>query len=212
MKKTLLKRIIRYFIQIVILLVVVLGLVTFMFTSPILYANLYQRPSTQPRVCIIGHRGGAGLAPENTLAAFRKALSYQVDRIELDVQQTRDGVIVVIHDSELARTTSGTGKVGELNYDQIRQFDAGSKFDAKYQSEKIPTLEEVISLINGQCELVIEIKYYPGYKSSTEDKILQLINTYQAQKWCILMSFDDEILERIHQRNPQIILHKAFFR
>lgn len=101
------------------------------------------------RVC--GHRGAAGLAPENTLAAFQRALDLGVDMVECDVHTSADGRVMVIHDDTLERTTNGTGHVERMTFDQLRQYDAG-------QGERIPCFRELLELVKGRAELVCEFK------------------------------------------------------
>lgn len=95
---------------------------------------------------IVAHRGLLRHAPENTLANFRACLELRLG-FEFDVEQTRDGQLVCIHDDTVNRTTNGTGNVAELTLDQIRQLDAGSWFDAKFANEKVPTVDEVFELV-----------------------------------------------------------------
>lgn len=95
---------------------------------------------------VVAHRGLLTHAPENTLANFRACLELRLG-FELDVQRTRDGHLVCIHDDTVDRTTNGTGKVAELSLEQIRRLDAGSWFDPRFVREKIPTVEEVLKLV-----------------------------------------------------------------
>jgi len=106
---------------------------------------------------LIAHRGGAAEAPENTLAAFRRALSLGVRWFELDVQMSRDRELVVIHDNTMDRTTNGTGEVGSLLFEGLRKLDAGSWFDPQYRGEPIPTLREALELFasHGAGALVV---------------------------------------------------------
>src|SRR4051794_41111249 len=99
---------------------------------------------------LIAHRGGAGEAPENTLAAFRRSLAMGITWFELDVQSTRDGALVVIHDETIDRTTNGTSPVASLLFEEIRRLDAGSHFGPEYAGEKVPTLREVLELCAGE--------------------------------------------------------------
>lgn len=99
----------------------------------------------------IAHRGASGYEPENTLAAFKKALDFHVDMIELDVRICKTGELVVIHDNTVDRTTNGKGKVRDLTLHQIQKFDAG-------KGQKIPTLEEVLSLVKTKAKLNINVK------------------------------------------------------
>lgn len=162
------------------------------------------------KITITGHRGAGGLAPENTLASIQLALDLGVDRIEIDVQQTKDNVIIVLHDRTLRRTTNGFGFVKLLDFDQIQQFSAGVKFNTVYQEEKIPTLEEVIDLIDGRAELVIETKYSYLYYPNIERHILNVIKTKDAMDWCKVISFNDRALFRLNKLNPELRLGKLF--
>ncbi len=99
----------------------------------------------------IGHRGACGYEPENTLRSFNRALQLRVDMVELDVHVCRSGEIVVIHDSKVDRTTGGTGYVADKTLDELRTLDAG-------KGEKIPTLQEVLTLVNRKVKVNIELK------------------------------------------------------
>ncbi|PKV48178.1 glycerophosphoryl diester phosphodiesterase [Aquimarina sp. MAR_2010_214] len=100
---------------------------------------------------IFGHRGAAGLVAENTLESITKALNYEVDGIEIDVHCCKSGELVVIHDKTLDRTTNGMGNVSEYTLQELQQFETEEGFI-------IPTLHEVLDIINAQCELNIELK------------------------------------------------------
>src|SRR5690606_11412908 len=95
-------------------------------------------------VKIIAHRGASAHAPENTMAAFRKAIEMGANYIELDVHLSKDGKVVVLHDATLNRTSNGTGKIADHVWNVLRMLDAGSFFDEKFKGEKIPLLEEVL--------------------------------------------------------------------
>ena len=103
------------------------------------------------RVLRIGHRGAAGHAPENTLAAIQKGIALGVDFVEIDVRRTADGVLVVLHDETVNRTTNGKGRVDRLSLREVKKFDAGN-------SEHIPTLEEVLTVAAGHAGLMLELK------------------------------------------------------
>jgi glycerophosphoryl diester phosphodiesterase len=110
---------------------------------------------------LMAHRGASGIAPENTLAAFRRCLEYLPDWIELDVHATSDGEIVVMHDATVDRTTDGTGSIGELTLAQIKALDAGSWKGAEFAGEPVPTLAEVAELVGEAARLNVEIKAGP---------------------------------------------------
>ncbi len=107
-------------------------------------ARSHADDSTQPLV--VAHRGLLLHAPENTLANFRACLELRLG-FEFDVQRTKDGALVCIHDNTLDRTTNGTGNVAEMNLEEIRKLDAGNWFDPKFTGEKVPTVEEVLRLV-----------------------------------------------------------------
>jgi len=104
-----------------------------------------------PRVLRIGHRGAAGHAPENTLAAVRQGIELGVDFVEIDVRRTTDGVLVALHDATVNRTTNGRGRVEALSLGEVRKLDAGN-------GERIPTVEEVLQMAGGRTGLMLELK------------------------------------------------------
>jgi glycerophosphoryl diester phosphodiesterase len=120
---------------------------------------------------IYGHRGESARAPENTLQAFELALQAGVDGIELDVRATADGVPVIIHDRDLARTTNGSGRVDAVTFDQLRRFDAGS-------GEQVPALDEVLSLVGDRAHLDIEFK-----QTRIERAVLEQLRKHPSVRW-----------------------------
>ena len=103
------------------------------------------------RVVIIGHRGAAGHAPENTLAAIRKGIDLGVDFVEIDVRRTADGVLVALHDETVNRTTNGEGRVDRMSLRDVKRFNAGN-------GEHIPTVGEVLEAARGRVGLMLELK------------------------------------------------------
>ncbi len=176
--------------------------------SPIFYST--PKPMNNRNYTITGHRGAGALAPENTLAAIREGLKYHPDRIEVDVHQTKDGKVVIMHDRTIDRTTNGSGKIKDFTYKELEKFDAGSWFSPAFKGEKIPLLEDAVKLIDGRAKFVIELKdgdeYYPGIV----EKVIDIIKRNHATGWCIIHSFRTHILEQIHQIEPDIVLHKLF--
>jgi len=148
---------------------------------------------------VIGHRGAAGLEPENTLRSVRRAIELGVDRVEIDVRISRDGRLVIMHDETVDRTTNGHGYVSELTFDDLRSLDAG-------MGEKIPTLDEILKFTMGKAKLEIELKV----PEATEPTI-QLIEELNAEKDVIVISFIHELLERVHDLNPNIKTGALFF-
>jgi glycerophosphoryl diester phosphodiesterase len=157
------------------------------------------------------HRGGAGLAPENTLAAFRKALELGVDALELDLHVTRDGVVVVIHDETLDRTTDGRGDVGDLSLEAVKRSDAGGKFAPAFRGERVPTLREVIDLVkaggNGRVRLDLELKYYqdrPGKPEDFEERVLEILRGTGFAERVNFISFHHPSLTKAKALEPKI--------
>ena len=148
---------------------------------------------------VVGHRGAAGLEPENTLRSIRKAIDLGVDSVEIDVRVTRDGYLVVIHDETVDRTTNGHGYVKDLTFNEIRRLDAG-------KGEKIPTLEEVLNLTKGKVVLQIELKA----REATEPTV-HLIERNNAERDVIITSFMHDLLGRVHDLNSALRTGAIFF-
>lgn len=122
---------------------------------------------------VIGHRGAAAHAPENTLASFRKAAALGTRMVEFDVKLTRDGVPIVMHDDMVDRTTDGTGAVRDMTFDRIRTLDAGGWFGPAFAGERVPTLEETLRLcLDLGLAINIEIKPCPGREAETAEVAL----------------------------------------
>jgi len=154
---------------------------------------------------IIAHRGASGYRPENTLAAFSLALEMGVDGLELDVQMTRDGHIIVCHDEQVDRTTNGSGWIKDMTLEEIKALDAGSWFNKAYQGEKIPTLREVLDLVKGLPLLMnIELKNGPIQYPGLEEKTIAQLKEFQMEKLAILSSFNHYSLLEVKKVDPQI--------
>lgn len=159
---------------------------------------------SQDRPLIIGHRGAAALAPENTLAAFRAAAALPVDGVEFDVQRSADGHLVVFHDDTLERTSTGQGTIGEHTLAALREMDAGSWFDPAFTGEPIPTLDEVFAFLAGtDLLLFIELKapsLYPGIERQVIDRVVQMGLADRVQ----IRSFEHDALHRCYAIAPDI--------
>lgn len=145
----------------------------------------------------VGHRGAKGYEPENTLIAFEKAINLGVDGIELDVHLSSDNELIVIHDETVDRTTNGKGEVNKLSVKELKAL----KIEL---TEKIPTLNEVLDLVNKRCFINIELKGI-----GTVQPVIQLISHYISEKnWnynnFIISSFDWKMLEEIHLLDSKI--------
>ncbi len=111
-----------------------------------------------PGVIVVAHRGSVHLAPENTLAAIEKAIELGADLIEIDVRQTRDGRLVLMHDATVDRTTNGTGRVADLTLAELKRLDAGSWFAPEFAGERVPTLAEALQAMQGRALPDLDIK------------------------------------------------------
>lgn len=153
---------------------------------------------------IIAHRGGREWAPENTLAAFKKSLELKVDGIELDIHRCGTGELVVIHDDDLNRTTNGGGYVKDASLEELRRLSAGAWFNAEFASERIPTLQETLDFVHGDCIINIEIKNTPMDYKGIEDDLMVLLKKYPARDKIIVSSFDHKVLQSFHKKDPEI--------
>ncbi len=159
---------------------------------------LFQNPT------VMAHRGLSADAPENTLYAFSDAISVGADFIELDVQQTRDGVLVVMHDSNLKRTTGVNKNIWDVDYADIQNLDAGSWFDPAYANARIPTLEETLQFVDKRAKLNIEIKPTKHGSDTLEQDVAELITQYQYTDACYVTSFSYGSLKKVKKVNPEI--------
>lgn len=155
---------------------------------------------------IFAHRGAKAVAPENTLPAFAKALEMGVDGIELDVQCTRDGRVVVIHDFDVDRITNGTGKVAALTYDEIAQLDAGRYFGEAFTGTPIPPLEVVFDLVGDHCLVNVEIKSIAPDGGPEVEAVVRLIQQRRLHDQVIVSSFNPITLIAMRWHDPNIAL------
>ncbi|MCD8219598.1 MAG: glycerophosphoryl diester phosphodiesterase membrane domain-containing protein [Ruminococcus sp.] len=163
-----------------------------------LLLTFYQDPT------VMVHRGLSTDAPENTLYAFSNAVDAGADFIELDVQQTKDGMLVVLHDSNLKRTTGLDWNIWEVTYDEIADLDAGSWFDPAYANARIPTLEDTLRFLDGRITLNIEIKPTEHTTDTLEQDVVDCITANGYEKNCWVTSFSYRSLKPIKQINPEI--------
>ena len=154
---------------------------------------------------ITAHRGASREAPENTLEAFEAALDSGADYIELDVQLTKDGQLVVFHDETIDRTTNGKGKLSDITYAQLQNYSAGSWFGTtdEFADVKVPLLSEVLDLVGDQIMLNIEIKAH-GNITGTVEQTVELIHEYGITDSCYVSSFSYKALKVVKKLDPNI--------
>ncbi len=146
---------------------------------------------------VIGHRGAAGLAPENTFAGFDIALALGVDGIETDVQKTKDGELVLFHSDRLERTTNGTGALQETLWQALQRLDAGSWFDSTYAGERIPLLSEALKRYGTRTYFDLEIKHV-----GIEYEVLHLVEQLELLDRVTFTSQDFPTVCNITKNNP----------
>jgi glycerophosphoryl diester phosphodiesterase len=171
-----------------------------------LHVPLKRKPTVSRKPQIFAHRGAKTVAPENTLPAFQKALDLGVDGVELDVQCTRDGRMVVIHDFDVDHTTDGSGKVAAFTYDEIRRLDAGRHFSEAFTGTPIPTLEDVFDLIDDRCQVNVEIKSTAPDGGKEVEAVVRLIQQRRLHDQVIVSSFNPITLIAMRWHDPKIPL------
>lgn len=156
------------------------------------------------KVNIIGHRGSAGTLPENSLAGFVYAAKLGVDGIELDVHQTRDGEVVVIHDDTIDRTTNGIGSVKNLTLPELQEFRLLDGKTGLATEERIPTLVEVLQQLAEYPHVVlhIELKMHRVFYEGLEEKVLEIVEQYGTGRQVVYSSFHLPSLVRLKKMNP----------
>jgi glycerophosphoryl diester phosphodiesterase len=158
----------------------------------------------------VAHRGGAQLAPENTIAAFLNALSLPIDAIELDVHMSRDGHVIVFHDNQVNKRTNGSGNLLDLDLAYLRRLDAAARHPGGWPDpQQIPTLSEVLEIAKGRIQVYIEIKTskrnrtYKPYPHIAE-RVVELVHLVGMLDQVLVISFDWMILPVIKSLEPTI--------
>ena len=159
---------------------------------------------------IIAHRGASGHAPENTEAAFKRALELNADGVEFDVQLTKDNKVVVIHDERVDRLTNAKGFVHQFTLKEIKKLDFGQHFSEKFKGQRILTLEETLQLVNDFKLINIELKNWMGYPG-LEEKTLELVDQYNLKDKVIISSFNHYSLRKIKQIAPETRTAMLYF-
>jgi glycerophosphoryl diester phosphodiesterase len=174
------------------------------------------QPTTVPefmtlgeRTRVIAHRGFSAEAPENTLAAVRRAIEIGADMVELDVTMTADGNVICLHDETLDRTTDGRGPATERTLAEIRRLDAGSWFSAEFAGEPVPTLAETLDVVDGRILLNIEIKP-EAVPHGVVGAVADLVRGRRMVDRVVVSSFAPEALRRMKLAAPEIATVSLF--
>lgn len=177
----------------------------------------YSAPAS-PTLAAVGHRGASGYAPESTMAAYQLAVRMNVDYIELDLQMTRDGHIVIMHDETVDRTTDGHGAIKGMTLAKLKSLDAGSWFNSahpeyarpEYAGERVPTLREIFQEFGEETMYLLETKSpadYPGL----EEKAWSLIKEFKLQHRVAFQSFSKKSLQKLRKRSPNVLLFQLIW-
>lgn len=159
----------------------------------------------KPRPYVIAHRGSMDRCPENTMAAFRRALADGADVLETDVRLSADGALVCVHDATVDRTTGGTGRVDQLSLEEIRRLDAsGGK--AEYRGETVPVLEEVAGLIGEDRALAVELKAREFLGEEAHRSLLAVLEQTGVMRRTLVISFDPRHLLVLQRLAPTLSL------
>ncbi len=152
-------------------------------------------------VIVIAHRGAAGSAPENTLASVALAVEQGADIVEIDVQETADGEVVVVHDSDLMRVGGAAVKIWEATYDELMEIDVGSWYGPEFSGQRVPTLEQVLEICKGRAWVDIELKYY-GHNERLEERVAEIVERMGMEDEVVLMSLAYDLVLSMKALRP----------
>ena len=157
--------------------------------------------SLEDQVEIMAHRGSSKVAPENTMAAFQLAIEEGADWIEIDVQETADGNVVVMHDSDFMKLAGSPLKIWDADLDQLDELDVGSWVSAEFSDQRVPTLADVLRLCRDQVGVNIELKYY-GHDQDLERRVIEIVETEEMTDQIMIMSLKPEGIAKVKQLRP----------
>ena len=175
----------------------IVGLITAAFVGH----RMLNEVQTKDRTEVTAHRGASASAPENTLAAIRQAIEQGTDWVEIDVQESLDGQVVVVHDSDLKKIGDSKLKIWESTTKQLRSVDIGSWFDPKFSDQRVPLLSEVLAICKGRVKLNIELKYY-GHDQQLEQRVVDLVKAAGMESDIVIMSLKQSGIDKIRQIEP----------
>jgi glycerophosphoryl diester phosphodiesterase len=162
---------------------------------------LLDRIKTKDRIEIIAHRGAAGLRPENTLASVEKSIEDGADWIEIDVQETADDQVVVVHDSDFMKVAHNPLKVWDATMEDLNEIDIGSWFSPDYADQRTPLLSDVLVIAKDRAKVLIELKYY-GHDIDLEARVARIVEKYQMQDQVAIMSLKYEGIRKMRTLRP----------
>jgi len=155
------------------------------------------------QVAVTAHRGSSKDAPENTLSAIGQAIEDGADYAEIDVQETADGVIVLLHDTDLKRIAGVNKKIWQLRYSEIKPLDAGSWFSPDFRGEHVPTLIEAMEMSRNKIKLNIELKFN-GHEKRLVESVIEIIRNHEFGSQCVITSLNYNGLQEVKKLNPDL--------
>jgi len=173
------------------------------FLYDVISNGVYYAKTILPEIRITAHRGSSAQAPENTMPAFELAVNQLADYIELDVQETRDGEIIVLHDKSFKRTTGVNLSPWNITYQAVLSMDAGSYMGEEFTGTTIPTLKEVMEFCEGNTMLNIELKNN-GHENTLVEDVVALIEEFHFENQCVLTSTSLTFLKQVKELNPDL--------
>jgi glycerophosphoryl diester phosphodiesterase len=183
------------------------GLAFTLLFSPLSQAFAAETTGDLRKVDNVAHRGASAYAPENTIAAFDKAVEMKADYIEIDVQRSKDGKLVLIHDTTVDRTTDGSGKVGNLTFKELRNLDAGSWKGEQFAGAQIPTFDEILDRYHGKIGILIELKapeLYPGIEENVAKELKERNLDKPQNEKIIVQSFNHKSMKKMNELLPKV--------
>lgn len=192
---------------------VILGLIILVvawFVASFTRGMFASKTSDTKQAVITAHRGGASLGEENTIECIKRGMAAGAESIEIDVHITADGHVVVCHDATVDRTTNGSGAINDMTLEQIKALRI-TNAQGEATDLQIPTLEEVLETLNGEVELLLEIKRKSGNNQGVEAATLAIVQQYDALPYTTFQSFDDEVLETLNSLETSLSLEKLLF-
>ncbi|KAA0141580.1 glycerophosphodiester phosphodiesterase [Gimesia chilikensis] len=177
------------------------GIVGFLLAALIGYVSLERSLNLETETQVMAHRGASKAAPENTMAAFQAAIDEGADWIELDVQESADGKVVVIHDSDFMKLSRNPLKVWDAKQADLADIDIGSWLDPKFNAERVPLLSDVLQLCKDKAGVIIELKYY-GHDEQLEQRVVDIVEAAGMADKVMIMSLKPEGVAKTKALRP----------
>jgi len=169
--------------------------------SVVIGAIVVSTVQTDDATQIAAHRGASAVAPENTMAAVEMAIAAQADWVEIDVQETADGQVVVLHDSDFMKLAGVNLKIWDATWEDLQTIDIGSRVDPKFHDQRTPLLSQVLKTCKGKIGVIIELKYY-GHDQQLEQRVVDIVEQEQMQAEVMFMSLKLEAVNKMKSLRP----------